>query len=197
MKDVHETERNAPIEGFPDYLITSHGRVFSLKYGKMRELKQKIDRYGYMQVCLRKNGKVHSKTVHRLVAKAFIPNPENKNEINHIDENKTNNHVSNLEWMTHKENCNHGTRNERAGKAISKTNSDGRFKGSNHPYSKSVIGFKIDGCGIKYYAYMSECKKDGFRQSSISSCCKGKLKSTNGYKWYYADEYFNRKDDDL
>ena len=186
-------ESYLPIEGFPDYLITSHGRVFSLKHGKMRELKQRIDRDGYMQVGLRKNGKFYSKTVHRLVAQAFIPKPDNKPEVNHIDEDKTNNHVSNLEWMSHKENLNHGSRNERA----SKTNSDGRFKGSNHPYSRAVIGFKINGCDIKYYKYISECKKDGFTQSGIVNCCRNRAKSYKGYNWYYADEYFNRKDDDL
>ena len=197
MKDVHETERNAPIEGFPDYLVTSHGRVLSLKYGKMRELKPRKNNSGYYYVDLSKNGKLHSKTVHRLVAQAFIPNPENKTEINHIDENKSNNCVSNLEWMTHKENLNHGTRNERSGKAISKTTSDGRRKGSNHHRARAVVGFKIDGCDIKYYKYINECKKDGFSQGNISSCCNGRLKSTKGYVWYYADEYFNRKEDDL
>ena len=197
MKDVPETERFAPIEGFPDYQITSHGRVFSLKYGKMRELKPCKDKDGYMRLSLYKNGKEYKKTVHRLVALAFIPNPENKNEINHIDENKTNNHVSNLEWCTNKENINHGTRNERAGKAISKTTSDGRRKGSKHNNARAVIGFKINGCDIKYYKYMRECEKDGFSHGNISSCCNGRLKSTKGYVWYYADEFFNRKDDDL
>ena len=189
---MHETEKYAPIEGFPDYLITSHGRVFSLKYGKMRELKSQINRYGYLSVLFSKNGKQYRKTIHRLVAQAFIPNPENKPEINHIDEDKTNNHVSNLEWMTHKENVNHGTRNERSGKAISKTNSDGRRKGTNNPMAKSVIGFKINGCEIKYYKYINECEKDGFIQSGIVHCCRNRFKSYKGFEWYYTDEFFNR-----
>ena len=188
MKDVHESERYAPINGFPDYLITGHGRVFSLKYGKMKELKQRKNNWGYYYVNLSKNGKAYTKTVHRLVGQAFIRNPENKPEINHIDEDKTNNHVSNLEWMSAKENANHGTRNER----MAKTLSDGRKKGSNHPLSKSVIGFKVIGCGIKYYAYINECEKDGFYASSIVQCCKGKLKTSKGYKWYYTDEFFNK-----
>ena len=193
MKDVHETERFAPIEGFPDYQITSHGRVFSLKYGKMRELKQCKDKDGYAYLNLYEENKAYLMKVHRLVAQAFIPNPENKTDVNHIDENKTNNHVSNLEWMTHKENCNHGTRNER----MSKTLSDGRKKGTNNPMAKSVIGFKIDGCNIKYYKYITESEKDGFIPTAICYCCKGKRKSHGGYIWYYADEFFNRKDDDL
>ena len=193
MKDVPETERFAPIEGFPDYQITSHGRVFSLKSGKMNELKQRKNNRGYLMANLRKDNKHYCKTVHRLVAQAFILNPENKTDVNHIDEDKTNNHVSNLEWVTHKENCNHGTRNERT----SKTNSDGRMKGINHPSARAVIGFKINGCDIKYYKYMCEGEKDGFDHSTISKCCNGKLKKHKNYVWYYADEFFNRKEDDL
>ena len=197
MKDVPETERFAPIEGFPDYQITSHGRVFSLKSGEFKELKSRKIRNDYIRVALSKNGEKYYRYVHRLVAQTFIPNPDNKPCINHIDENKTNNHVSNLEWVTAKENMNHGTRNERAGKAISKTNSDGRRKGSKHNHARAVIGFKINGCGIKYYKYMRDCEKDGFYHSGISRCCKGKSKSHHGYEWYFADEFFNRKDDDL
>ena len=190
---MHESEKYLPIEGFPDYLITSQGRVLSLKYGKMRELKPRIDRDGYLDVLLYKNGKQYRISIHRLVAQAFIPKPENKSEVNHIDEDKTNNHVSNLEWMTHKENINHGTRNER----VSKIMSDGRRKGSKHYRARAVVGFKINGCGIKYYSYIRECEKDGFVRSAISQCCKGKLKSHKGYKWFYADEFFNGEDDIL
>ena len=197
MNDVHETERYATIEGFPNYLVTTHGRVLSLKDSRgkdrIKELKPQYSNSGYLTVLLYKNGKQYHKYVHRLVAKAFIPNPENKPEVNHIDEDKSNNCVSNLEWMTAKENRNHGTRNERAGKTISKVNSDGRFKGSNHPYSKSVIGFKINGCEIKYYKYMSESEKDGFSTDCISRCCKGKQKQHRNFEWFYVDEFFNRK----
>ena len=194
---MHESEKYLPIEGFPDYLITSQGRVFSLKYGKLKELKPRINRDGYLDVPLYKNGKQYRKFIHQLVAQAFISNPYNKPEVNHIDEDKTNNHVSNLEWMTHMENLNHGSRNERAGKAISKTNGDGRRKGLNNPRARAVVGFKIDGCGIKYYKYIKECEKDGFIQSAIVQCCKGKIKSHKNYKWFYADEFFNGKDDIL
>ena len=190
---MHESEKYLPIEGFPDYLITSQGRVISLKYGKMKELNQRKTYGGYMLVTLSKNGERYDKTVHRLVAQAFIPNPENKTEVNHIDEDKTNNQVSNLEWMTHKQNLNHGSRNERAGKAISKTNGDGRRKGKNHPRARAVIGFKIDGCAIKYYKYINECEKDGFHQSGVIRCCTGERKSHKGFEWFYADEFFNRK----
>ena len=200
MKDVHDTERYATIDGFPEYLVTSHGRVFSLKHGEFKELKPRKNNYGYYYLNLFKNGKRITKTIHRLVAQAFINNPDNKTDVNHIDENKTNNHVSNLEWVSHKENCNHGTRNER----LSKTNTGKKrseeakrkisnaIKGSNHPRARAVIGFKINGCGIKYYKYIRESEKDGFIHSAISKCCEGKRKSHKGYVWYYADEFFNK-----
>ena len=186
MKDFHETEKYTTIDGFPDYQITSHGRVFSLKHGKLKELKQRKNNYQYHYVILYKNGKMISKTVHRLVAQAFIPNPENKTEVNHIDENKANNHVSNLEWVSHKENINHGTCIERR----NKTNSDGRRKGSKHNRARAVIGFKIDGCDIKYYKYMKESEKDGFSPVCIRNCCKGSQKNHRGYTWHFADEFF-------
>ena len=235
MKDVHELEIYAPIKGYTDYLVTSHGRVISLRdnHGKYRlkELKLIITR-GYLYVNLHKNGKIFFKTVHRLVAQAFIPNPENKPQVNHIDEDKTNNHVSNLEWMTARENVNHGTRNERASKILS----DGRLKGENHhmygkklseehkrklsnshkgkkhtneskrkmslnhanykgnnnPKAKSVVGFKINGCNIKYYNYIKESEKDGFNPKCISDCCCNRQKSHKGYVWFYTDEFFNK-----
>ena len=206
MKDMHELEIYAPIKGFPDYLVTNKGRVLSLKdnNGKRRikDLKPGKTKDGYYYVNLYKNGKQYHKTVHRLVAQAFIPNPENKPQVNHIDEDKINNHALNLEWLTCKENNNHGTHNERVsktntGKKLSeetKTKMSKSKKGLNHPRAKSVIAFKINGCEIKYYKYISECENDGFHHSGISECCKGKLKSYKGYKWHYTDEFFNRKE---
>lgn len=96
------------ISGYENlYQVSNHGRIKSLNYrrtGKEQILKQATNKDGYKFVSLRKNGKGKTFTVHRLVAKAFIPIIENKVEINHIDCNKTNNCVSNLEWCTHKEN---------------------------------------------------------------------------------------------
>lgn len=218
MKDFRELEIYAPIEGFPDYLVTSWGRVLSLKdsHGKdrIKELKPCKGKGGYMHAVLHKNGKQYNKYVHRLVAQAFIINDDNKPCINHIDENKTNNHVSNLEWCTYKENNNHGTRNERVSKAhignknhmYGKKHTEeskqkmsehrkGKTNGINHPKAKPVIGFKINGCNIKYYKYIGECKKDGFATQHVVECCKGKRKSHKGFEWFYVDEFFNRKDD--
>ena len=106
-------------EGY--YMVSTHRRVKSLNYrgntGKTKILKQSTDRNGYKKVGLRKNSKVKVYLVHRLVAQAFIPNPNNLSEVNHKDENKTNNAVWNLEYCTHEYNINYGTGNKRRSEA--------------------------------------------------------------------------------
>lgn len=95
------------------YYITTCGRVFSTK-GKLKELKLGVNR-GYYHVCLQtKSNERKTFKVHRLVSLAFIPNPNNKPQINHKDENKSNNYVCNLEWCTATENNNYGTRTQRS-----------------------------------------------------------------------------------
>ena len=102
------------------YQVSSYGRVRSLDrydsrncFRKKRILKLCANRLGYLKVGLWSNGKVKHHLVHRLVAEAFIPNPNNLPIINHIDENPSNNNVDNLEWCTAKYNMNYGTIRER------------------------------------------------------------------------------------
>lgn len=97
-----------PIKGFEDYLITSSGNVFNNARGK--HLEPRITTRGYYQVCLYKNGKTYYKLISRLVAQAFISNPDNKPQVNHKDGNKANNDFTNLEWVTAKENVRHARR---------------------------------------------------------------------------------------
>jgi len=99
-------EKFKKIKGYEDYLISDRGRVYSEKNKKF--LKPRKHRCGYFQITLCKNGIKKSHTIHRLVSIAFIPNPENKPTVNHIDGCKANNHVSNLDWNTHSENSQHG-----------------------------------------------------------------------------------------
>lgn len=90
-----------------DYEITKDGKIISLKNNKRYEIKGYIDKYGYRRVLLHVNGKRIKFFVHRLVAQTYIPNPNNLPQVNHIDGNKLNNNVENLEWCTPKENIQH------------------------------------------------------------------------------------------
>lgn len=107
------------------YQVSNMGRVKSLKYNKSNNekiLKAGSSKRGYQLVILCKNAKKQTKTIHRLVACEFIPNPSNYTDVNHKDEDKRNNEISNLEWMSHKDNQNYGNRNkkcsERQGKLV-------------------------------------------------------------------------------
>lgn len=108
------------IKGFEEYEVSDLGRVRSLKFGKVRVLKPGNRGKGYLAVVLCKNGEVMKFYVHTLVIATFKgPIPAGM-QVNHRNEDKTDNRLSNLEVVTAKQNCNHGTRNERAGKAIAK-----------------------------------------------------------------------------
>lgn len=151
------------IEGYEGlYEVSNLGRVKSLKYGKERILKAGKDGCGYMLVNLCKEGKMKMFRIHRLVAAAFIPNPQNLPEINHIDENKENNCSDNLEWCDRKYNINHGTRNERISKRVL-CEETGEIFPSTHEVERKL----------------------GFAQTHISDCCLGKYKTCGGFHWRY------------
>lgn len=162
------------IEGYPNYQISNLGRVKSLNYlrtGKEKIMKGYKDKYGYLYVGLYKEGKVKMLKIHRLVALAFIDNPDNLQQVNHIDENPTNNSVDNLEWCTAKYNINYGTRNKRASESK----------------SLPILQFSFDGEFIKKWDSATEASRVlGINQGNICSCLKGKLKTAGNYIWCYA-----------
>lgn len=96
------------LKDFPDYFISNHGRVYSWKRNRL--LKPHPNPRGYLHVCFSVNGVVYIKRVHRLVAETFIPGWDFGLEVNHIDGVKTNNHETNLEWVTSSENRTHAYR---------------------------------------------------------------------------------------
>jgi hypothetical protein len=166
------------------YQVSNIGSVKSLKNnkGKYRELilKPKIDKDGYLEVNLCKQGKGVTKKVHRLVAQMFISNPNNLPEINHKDENPNNNKVDNLEWCTREYNNNYGHHNEKVIKSI----------------SNRVAQYDLDCNLIKIWNNTNEPKIEGFYQSAIYDCCTGKLKQYKGYLWrFYDREYKLNKED--
>lgn len=146
------------------YQVSNFGRVKSIKFGKERILKQHI-RGGYYSVGLSKNGIVKTYLVHRLVAEAFLDNPDNLPYVNHKDECKTNNNVDNLEWCTHEYNINYGTRTERC--------------------SKPVLQYTLDGEFVREWPSARECGRNGYHQGHIAECCRGERKTHEGFIWKY------------
>ena len=163
------------------YQISNLGRVKSLNYRctkKEKVLKPCKNTNGYLQVHLYKDSENKYMLVHRLVADAFISNPYNLSDVNHKDEDKTNNCVSNLEWCTREYNCNFGSRNERSAKSRSKLLT-GVY---NTKLSKSVRCIETNQI---FPSTMEVQRQLGFAHCSIVQCCNGKLKSAYGYHWKY------------
>ena len=167
-------EKNEVLYDYTEsYEISNYGRVRSLdridtsghrRKGKILKLAK--DKYGYFQVGLSKDGKVTSFLVHRLVATMFIDNPNELPQVNHKDEDKTNNHIENLEWCTQEYNHNYGTRNERAGESN---------KGKTHTEeTKRKIGDKSrERVGEKHWNYGKTTSEE--TKQKISKANKGKL----------------------
>ena len=161
-----------PVVGFEEYyLVSDGGQVWSLY--RHKTLIPAIDRYGYEKVALWKDNKSHTRTVHRLVAQAFVPNPNNLTTVNHINEDKTDNRAANLEWLSIADNVNHGTRNERMADTKSKC---------------PVERISPDGGVVIYKGVKDAWRKTGITRSCISLCCKNIRKTAGGYKWRYCDE---------
>ena len=154
------------------YEVSDLGRVKSLKYGKEKILKPRKNTGGYLHVDLCKDGHTKNLLVHRLVAEAFIPNPQGLETVNHKDEVKTNNVTSNLEWMSQRDNNNYGTRNKRMVESL----------------SKQVQMFdKKTGELLATFPSTREANRiTGIAHQSISTCCLGKRKYAGCYIWRYA-----------
>ena len=163
---MSEVETFVKIEAFEKYEVSNLGRVRNMKNGRV--LKPKLNKNGYLRHCLSENNKQKFLYLHRIIATAFIDNPEKKPCVNHIDENKTNNDLSNLEWCSVRENNIHGTRIKRAAEK----------------HSKKVIQLDLNDNVLNIFESMTQAEQEtGVDASSISKCCNGKLKSAGGFKW--------------
>ena len=172
-------------EGF--YKVSNKGNVRSVdrinhvgREYSGRTLRSGYSADGYPQLQLCKNGKIKNKYIHRLVAEAFIPNPNNFPEVNHMDEVKDNNDVRNLEWCTRGYNNNHGTRTERISKKVRAVNVE----------TGEVLTFKST----------NEAGRKGYNSGGVAAACRGVYKNTKGdliggdgrtykgHRWYYIEE---------
>lgn len=171
-----------PIAGFEGlYEVSNYGRVKSLtRYKKV--IKPIIMNSGYYQYQLWHKGKCRVASGHRLVAQAFIPNPDNKPFVNHKDENKLNNFVDNLEWVTHVENCRYGTaiarRTEHFDYSNKRINNANQIKAC----SKPIAQYTKDGKLIRRWSSAAECaRENGWDASNIRRNCTGKRPHAYGY----------------
>lgn len=178
------TEEWRPVVGYEGlYEVSNLGRVKSLdrvvdgKGGGKKPIRggimnPKSNGIGYLQIRLSKNGKKKGQYIHRLVAEAFIPNTEGLSQVNHKDEDKTNNRVENLEWCSAKYNMNYGSVKQRIGEK----------------HSKPVAQLSLEGKVLKVFSSIYEAEREtGVWNSNICKCIKGHLKKSGGYKWRYAD----------
>lgn len=153
-----------------------------MKLTKEKVLKKQNGSNGYFIVGMHKNGEGGSKTVHRLVALAFIDNPENKKEVNHKDGNKKNNQIDNLEWATISENRHHAfdTGLQKGPKHLL------GMKGELCKRSKPVFRLLSSGKRVRYVSTTDAQINTGIDRSLISKCAMGKVNMAGGYKWEYA-----------
>ena len=163
-----------PVVGYEGlYEVSNMGRVKSVERtawnGKgyrivaERILKGRRTKKGYLQVQLHQDAKIKPYYIHRLVAQSFLDNPDNLPEVNHIDQDKTNNCIDNLEWCTSQYNI-------------------------EYSQAKPVIGIdKITGLILEFSSAHEVERMIGIAQQSICACLKGRQKSAGGFYWYYAD----------
>lgn len=158
-----------PIQNFPGYTITDSGDVWSYRGKTPRSLAKVKDKDGYLTVGLSDADGQHMLKIHRLVAKHFIPNPYSYPQVNHKDEDKTNNHVSNLEWVSVSQNVNHGTRNNKVRRAN----------------SKPVIRVFSDGSFMQFLSAKEAARYYEISPSSVTHVCRGDWSSVGGRVFRY------------
>ena len=157
------------VVGFENYMVSSLGRIYSKKNRII--MKSTPDNKGYFRVSFYEHGKSYTRKVHRLVAESFIDNPNGLPQVNHKDENKSNNSVDNLEWCTNKYNRHYGTATERT-----------RLANMNCATTSKCV--RCIETGIVYPSIREARRQTG--AMNIFYCCIGRRNTSNGYHWEYA-----------
>lgn len=208
LNDI-ENEIWLPVVGYEGlYAVSNMGRVKSLGNNKLR--KEKIlsqilnNNNGYLQLTLYKEGKMQTFLVHRLVATAFLENPNGYRCVNHKNEIKTDNRVENLEWCDDKYNLNYknaqakrvASTDYKAFQARRVAHTDYKaivekrkidYKAIAEKLSRQVYQYSLDGTLVSIWESTKECKKNGYNQGAVSQCCRGKLKHYKNYIWSYTE----------
>ena len=140
------------------YAVTSCGKIWS--YRRQKFLTPGVNNKGYLIVCLRKDGQNKMYKIHRLVAEAYLPNPENLPQVDHIDNDKTHNYVNNLQWITNRENC----------------------RKSNN---KAILQYDLDGNFVHEWPSATDVGREV--RSNICNCLKGRIPTAYGYTWKYKE----------
>ena len=165
---VKRIKRNLYVNAYNKSIVINAEKILKLNHVKS----------GYIFITLTANNTKRTLKVHRLVAETFIPNPENKPEVNHINGDKCDNRVENLEWCTHAENMNHASKN----------NLLHIQSGNNNNKNKKINQYTLDNKLIKKWHSIYEITKEtGFERHGITRCCTNKLKTYKGYIWKYAE----------
>ncbi len=185
------------IDGFNNYEVSNTGKVRSLNYlghGKIKEMTSNKDAKGYLRVHFHKDGVDFQKRVHRLVAEAFINNPDKKPQVNHIDGNKQNNRVENLEWTTARDNILHAyasglkENNRHFSRVLGSTIGKRALEKARELQKTPVYATNLKTGEITKYASQKEAAEmTGAQQANIYKVLVGQRKSTLGYSFAYAE----------
>lgn len=180
--DCYEVSNTGKIRSKDRKMLDKRIGAYTRK-GRIRKLRK--DQHGYYHCTISQDGRKKVMKVHRAVAMAFVPNPDNKPCVNHIDNNITNNSPENLEWCTHKENMMWMHTQGRAKRTEAWLR---HLHESQEPMRKPVIGINIATGKQIYFKRLNGVAESGFQPSCVSLCCNGKAQKHKGYYWKFASE---------